>query len=82
MNPLPQAQVAHVMHRPHQNAGHIRDERQDFAPHVVGKTDAQGRLSIPVSAGKWRLHTIHMERAAGSDVDWESVWTTLTFEVS
>jgi uncharacterized GH25 family protein len=53
-----------------------------FAPHVVGKTDAQGRLSIAVSAGKWRLHTIHMERAAGSDVDWESVWTTLTFEVS
>jgi hypothetical protein len=27
------------------------------------------------------LHTIHMERASG-DVDWESLWTTLTFEVS
>jgi uncharacterized GH25 family protein len=49
--------------------------------HVVGRTDAQGRLSVPVSKGQWRLHTIHMERASG-DVDWESVWTTLTFEVS
>jgi hypothetical protein len=48
---------------------------------VVGRTDAQGRLSVPVSKGQWRLHTIHMERASG-DVDWESVWTTLTFEVS
>jgi uncharacterized GH25 family protein len=50
-------------------------------PHVVGKTDADGRLDIPVSTGKWRLHTIHMERASG-DVDWESLWTTLTFEIS
>jgi uncharacterized GH25 family protein len=47
---------------------------------VVGKTDSSGRLDVPVSPGRWRLHTIHMER--GSDVDWESVWTTLTFEIS
>jgi uncharacterized GH25 family protein len=49
--------------------------------HVVGTTDAQGRLTVPVSKGQWRLHTIHMERASG-EVDWESLWTTLTFEVS
>ena len=49
--------------------------------HVVGRTDAQGRVTVPVSKGQWRLHTIHMERASG-DVDWESLWTTLTFEVS
>ena len=53
-----------------------------FKPHIVGKTDANGRVTIPVSAGKWRLHTIHMERALGSDADWESAWTTLTFEIS
>ena len=47
---------------------------------VVGKTDSVGRLDVPVSPGRWRLHTIHMER--GSDVDWESLWTTLTFEIS
>jgi uncharacterized GH25 family protein len=48
---------------------------------VIGTTDAQGRITVPVSKGQWRLHTIHMERASG-DVDWESLWTTLTFEVS
>ena len=49
-------------------------------PVVVGTTDAQGRVTVPVSKGQWRVHTIHMERAAGN-VDWESLWTTLTFEV-
>ena len=49
--------------------------------HTVGRTDSQGRLTVPVSKGQWRLHAIHMERATG-DVDWESLWTTLTFEVS
>jgi uncharacterized GH25 family protein len=53
-----------------------------YKPHIIGKTDANGRLNVPVSAGQWRLHTIHMERAIGSDADWESVWTTLTFEIS
>jgi hypothetical protein len=47
----------------------------------IGKTDAAGRISVPVSPGKWRLHTIHMERASGADADWESFWATLTFEV-
>jgi uncharacterized GH25 family protein len=47
---------------------------------IVGKTDSSGRLNVPVSRGQWRLHAIHMDR--GSDVDWESVWTTLTFEIS
>jgi len=47
---------------------------------VVGRTDAQGRIAVPVTQGQWRLHAIHMERASG-EMDWESVWTTLTFEV-
>ena len=48
---------------------------------TVGKTDALGRIVIPVKAGKWRLHTIHMERASDSEADWESFWATLTFEI-
>ena len=48
--------------------------------HMVGRTDAEGRIVVPVSTGPWRLHTIHMERVSG-DADWESLWTTLTFEV-
>jgi hypothetical protein len=47
----------------------------------VGKTDATGRISIPVTSGRWRLHTIHMERVSLADADWESLWATLTFEI-
>ena len=53
-----------------------------FKTGVVGKTDADGRLAIPVSRGQWRLHTILMERVNEAEVDWDSTWTTLTFEVS
>lgn len=49
---------------------------------VVGRTNAQGRVSVPVVApGPWRLHTILMERRSEPEVDWESYWATLTFEV-
>jgi uncharacterized GH25 family protein len=47
----------------------------------IGKTDANGRIAVPVTSGQWRLHTIHMERSTTSDADWESFWATLTFEV-
>lgn len=47
----------------------------------VGKTDAEGRLSVPVTRGAWRLHTISIERVALPDADWESFWATLTFEI-
>ena len=52
-----------------------------FKARVIGRTDASGRVTIPVTKGQWRLHTIHMERVSEADVDWESLWTTLTFEV-
>lgn len=50
---------------------------------VVGRTGSDGRLKVPVeSAGRWRLHTIKMERCAESAVaDWESFWASLTFEL-
>jgi hypothetical protein len=47
----------------------------------VGKTDANGRVSVPISKGRWRLHSILMERITASDADWESFWTTLTLEI-
>jgi uncharacterized GH25 family protein len=49
----------------------------------LGRTDSNGRIQIPItSAGKWRLHAIHMERVSDPAVaDWESLWATLTFEV-
>jgi hypothetical protein len=48
----------------------------------IGKTDAKGRIAVPVTPGRWRLHTILMERVTTPDADWESFWATLTFEVS
>jgi len=50
-------------------------------PQVIGITDSQGRLDVSVSRGKWRLHTIAMERVGEDAIDWESFWATLTFEV-
>lgn len=48
----------------------------------LGATDAQGMVSVPVpEAGFYRLHTIVLERREDrSRADWESFWTTLTFE--
>jgi len=47
----------------------------------IGRTDAEGRIALPVTSGLWRLHTIQMERSSSPDADWESFWATLTFEV-
>jgi hypothetical protein len=49
----------------------------------VGTTDSEGRIVVPLkSAGKWRLHTIKMERCTEpAAADWESFWASLTFEV-
>ncbi len=50
---------------------------------VIGRTGADGRVKVPVpAAGRWRIHTIKMERCAEPAVaDWESFWASLTFEV-
>jgi hypothetical protein len=50
---------------------------------VVGRTDASGRVTIPVTAaGPHRLHAIVMERCAEPKAaDWESFWASLTFEI-
>ena len=46
------------------------------------RTDKDGRIVLPVSSGVWLLKSVYMERAtAGSGADWESVWSTLTFQV-
>lgn len=50
---------------------------------VLGRTDKSGRIvaSLP-SPGKWRFHTVRMERCEEPRVaDWESYWSSLTFEI-
>lgn len=50
---------------------------------VAGRTSADGRMKVPLpSAGRWRIHTIKMERCSDPSVaDWESFWASLTFEL-
>ncbi len=50
---------------------------------VVGRTDAEGRVKVPVkAAGPHRLHAIAMERCADAKAaDWESFWASLTFAI-
>lgn len=47
------------------------------------RTDAAGVVAVPLEwAGKWYVKFIFMERSADPDFDYESKWTTLTFEVA
>jgi uncharacterized GH25 family protein len=46
------------------------------------RTDADGRIVVPLTSGIWLLKAVHMGRAkAGSAAEWDSVWTALTFRV-
>ena len=47
-------------------------------------TDAQGRFAFALPfAGLWMLNAVHMAPATDSpDVDWDSYWGSLTFELS
>lgn len=47
-----------------------------------GRSDGNGRATLGIGPGAWLIKAVHMERAApGSDAEWESVWTSLTFEI-
>ncbi len=49
---------------------------------VAGRTGADGRIEIPIgSPGIWKLHSVLMERRTEPGIDWESYWTSLTFEI-
>lgn len=55
-------------------------------PHapMTARSDASGRVAFPAKAnGRWIVKTVHMVPASpGVDADWESVWASLTFEVT
>jgi hypothetical protein len=54
-----------------------------FGRAVAGRTAPDGTLTIPITAaGTWKLHTVAMERCSEPAVaDWESLWSSLTFEI-
>ncbi|MDX1408486.1 MAG: DUF4198 domain-containing protein, partial [Saprospiraceae bacterium] len=46
------------------------------------RTDRNGMILPQITeAGHWYLRTIHMVEVDGDDLDYESNWATLTFEV-
>lgn len=46
------------------------------------RSDEQGKASIPLShKGVWLIHTVDMIRSTREDIDWESYWGSLTFEL-
>jgi|TARA_B110000211_G_scaffold96218_1_gene112204 uncharacterized GH25 family protein len=46
------------------------------------RTDAQGYATIPLKhTGIWLLHTVEMIRSEQPNIDWESYWGSLTFEI-
>ena len=50
---------------------------------IAGRTDAQGRVTLPLShGGVWLINAVHMVAAPPQlDADWESVWSSLVMEV-
>lgn len=56
--------------------------RQGDAHGVLKTTDGQGRVAFPIAkAGRWLLRATDVRRASKPEADWESDFTTLTFEV-
>jgi hypothetical protein len=53
------------------------------AAQITGRTDDQGRVTLPLShGGVWLINAVHMVAAAPQlNADWESVWSSLTFEL-
>lgn len=50
---------------------------------VRARTDAKGHVTLPLDDdGFWLVKAVHMDAApAGSGVDWESWWASMTFEL-
>ncbi len=62
---------------------HAHDDTGGHVDAVTTRTDGDGVATIPLSAGgRWYIRAIHMvETTSEPDVDYESNWATLTFQV-
>ncbi|MEM1452819.1 MAG: DUF4198 domain-containing protein [Planctomycetota bacterium] len=61
---------------------HGHDEEGAHIEAFRGRTDENGLVSVPLDAsGRWYVRLIHMTEAPEADVDYESLWATLTFEI-
>ena len=62
---------------------HGHDAAGEHVESVTTRTNADGVATIPLrGTGRWYVRTIHMvETTSEADVDYESNWATLTFQV-
>ena len=56
---------------------------EDAKSHELVRTDASGKATFTIAkAGMWLIHSVHMvEAPKDSGADWESTWSSLTFEL-
>lgn len=53
----------------------------EIAVHSL-RTDADGKASFEITEKqKWYIQLIHMQKVDDDDADWESNWSTITFEI-
>jgi uncharacterized GH25 family protein len=69
--------------KPLANALVVAMSKEDPSKAVRARTDAKGRVTLPLAhAGFWLIKAVHMEAApADAGVDWESWWASITFEL-
>ena len=58
--------------------------KSDPTARLTARSDAQGRVRFQFpKSGMWLIKAVHMVDApAGSGADWESIWASLTFELT
>lgn len=80
--PLAGALIMAFSRKPQDSHKHVHPASGHPDAPFQARSDAAGRVQVPMSAGVWMIKTVHMVPAPeGSGVDWQSVWATLTFEV-
>jgi uncharacterized GH25 family protein len=69
--------------KPMANVLVVAMSRNDPDKAVRARTDAKGRVTLPLAhAGFWLIKAVHMEAApADAGVDWESWWASITFDL-
>lgn len=70
--------------RPLENALVCARRAEDPTMRLAARSDASGKVTVTLpSDGTWMISSVHMVEASGrTDADWESIWTSLTFELS
>ena len=72
------SQLVYASHAGH----HAHDEAGNHVEAVKARTNDKGVARIELSkAGRWYVRLIHMVESTEKDVDYESNWATLTFEL-